>query len=203
MSRRYTPALHVVTTNTELALFLLLFMLSPQLMAEDVEPVLFSFEKADAADRWQCVNDGVMGGRSEGCVKFVDAKWMEFYGNLSLANNGGFASVRSWRSDLGLADCDSIVIRVRGDGRKYSLNLYTPSRRTAFSYRADFQTKNNEWIDVRIPLGKFVATSFGRVLPDLKLEPAMVNGLGILLGDKKEGPFKLEVAWIKRSGPGV
>lgn len=189
--------------NTAFGVLLLVFTLSSQLMAEDIERVLFSFEKADAAEQWQCVNDGVMGGRSEGRVKFVDSKQMEFYGNLSLANNGGFASVRSSRIDLGLADGDSLVARVSGDGRKYSFNLYTPNRRTAFSYRADFQTKNNEWIEVRIPLDKFVATSFGRVLPDLKLEPATVNGLGILLGDQKEGPFKLEVAWIKQSRPGV
>lgn len=186
--------------NTALAVLLFVFTFSSQLMAEDTERVLFSFAQADAAEQWQCVNDGVMGGRSEGRVKFADSGHMEFYGNLSLANNGGFASVRSGRSNLGLADGDSIVVRVRGNGRKYSLNLYTPNRRTAFSYRADFQTRKNEWIEVRVPLDKFVATSFGRVLPDVMLEPAKVNGLGILLGDKKEGPFKLEVAWIKRSG---
>ena len=29
------------------------------------------------------------------------------------------------------------------------------------------------------------------------VDPAEVNGLGFLLGDKKAGPFKLEVEWIK------
>jgi monofunctional biosynthetic peptidoglycan transglycosylase len=122
---------------------------------------------------------------------------MEFFGTLSLENNGGFASVRSRGRNLGLQKGDTIVVRVRGDGREYSLNLYTPTRRMAFSYRAKFRTTKDEWIEVRLPLDKFVATSFGRVVRNQQLDPSEVNGLGILLGDKKAGPFELEVDWIK------
>jgi monofunctional biosynthetic peptidoglycan transglycosylase len=67
----------------------------------------------------------------------------------------------------------------------------------AFSYRAKFRTRKDEWTEVRIPLEKFVATSFGRVVSNQPLDPSEVNGLGILLGDKKAGPFKLEIDWIK------
>lgn len=71
------------------------------------------------------------------------------------------------------------------------------SLRTAYSYRSKFKTKKNEWIDVRLPLSDFEATWFGRTLPNQKLDPTKVSGLGILLGDKKAGPFKLEVDWIR------
>ena len=138
-----------------------------------------------------------MGGRSDGRFKINKDKKMEFFGTLSLENNGGFASVPFERSNLGLQNRDSIVVRVRGDGREYSLNLYTPSRRMAFSYRTKFKTRKDKSIDVRIPLDKFVATSFGRVIRSQVLDPGAVNGLGILLGDKKPGPFELEVDWIK------
>ena len=67
----------------------------------------------------------------------------------------------------------------------------------AFSYRAKFKTSKDEWIDVHIPLAKFVATSFGRVIRNQELDPSEVNGLGVLLGDKKSGPFELEIDWIK------
>lgn len=169
------------------------------LIAEDGERVMFSFEKGDSSRQWQTVNDGVMGGRSDGRFTINDDKQMEFYGTLSLANNGGFASVRSRGRNLGLADGETIVMRVRGDGRKYSLNLYTPTRLIAFSYRAEFKTKKDEWIEVAVPLDRFVATSFGRVLRDQKLDPTEVNGVGILLGDKKAGAFSLEIDWIKVS----
>ena len=67
----------------------------------------------------------------------------------------------------------------------------------AFSYRAKFRTQKDEWIEVRIPMNEFVATSFGRVVRNQELDPAEVNGLGILLGDKKPGAFQLEIDWIK------
>ena len=159
--------------------------------------ILFSFDNSDAAAQWQTTNDGVMGGRSDGRFRINEDRNMEFFGTLSLENNGGFASVRARGSNLGLEKGDSIVARVRGDGREYSLNLYTPSRRMAYSYRAKFRTQKDEWIEVRIPLDKFEATSFGRVVRNQPLDPSDVNGLGILLGDKKAGPFELEIDWIK------
>ncbi len=67
----------------------------------------------------------------------------------------------------------------------------------ASSYRANFKTRKDEWIEVRIPLDKFVATSFGRVIRNQELDPSEVNGLGVLLGDKKPGRFQLEIEWIK------
>lgn len=158
---------------------------------------LFDFDNDDAAKQWQPVNDGVMGGRSKGSFKITDDKTMQFFGTLSLENNGGFASVRTRPTKLNLKKGEELVLRVRGDGREYNLNLYPPTRRIAFSYRASFKTTKNEWIEVSVPLEKFVATSFGRVVENEKLDPTDVNGLGILLGDKKAGPFQLEVDWIK------
>lgn len=176
----------------------LLLVLGSTLMADDTPKVLFDFTGADAAKEWQNVNDGVMGGVSEGKVKISDKKTLEFYGTLSLENNGGFASVRSKAKKLGLEKGDVLVARVKGDGREYSMNLHVPRPLVAFSYRATVQTKKDEWIEVKLPLEKFEATSFGRVVKDTgPVDPQEVNGLGFLLGDKKAGPFKLEVEWIK------
>jgi len=182
------------TTFTIVASF---FFAALALTAPAAGKVIATFEEADSAEAWYSVNDGVMGGVSTGGCKLTDDGTLKFSGNLSLKNNGGFASVRSSGSNLGLQKGDSIVARVRGDGRKYNLNLYTPARRIAFSYRAEFETKKDEWIEVRVPVDKFVATSFGRVVSNQGPDPSQVNGLGILLGDKKAGPFKLEVEWIK------
>jgi NADH dehydrogenase [ubiquinone] 1 alpha subcomplex assembly factor 1 len=167
-------------------------------MAGDTPKVLFDFAGADAAKEWQTINDGVMGGLSEGKFEITDKKTLEFYGTLSLENNGGFASVRTKAKKLGLEKGDALVVRVRGDGREYSMNLHVPRPLVAFSYRATVQTKKGEWIEVKLPLDKFVATSFGRPVRDAgPVDPHEVNGLGFLLGDKKAGPFKLEVECVK------
>lgn len=167
-------------------------------MADDKPYVLFDFTGADAAKEWQAVNDGVMGGVSEGKFTVTDKKTLEFFGTLSLENNGGFASVRTKAGKLGLEKGDTLVARVRGDGREYSMNLYLNKPLMAFSYRAAVPTKKDEWTEVKVPLDRFEATSFGRVVKDAgAVKPEEVNALGFLLGDKKAGPFKLEVEWIK------
>ena len=179
-------------------LALSLFILTGSfVMADDMPKVLFDFTGADAINDWQTINDGVMGGVSEGKVKITD-KTLEFYGTLSLANNGGFASVRTKAKKLGLEKGDVLLVRVRGDGREYSMNLHVSKPLVAFSYRATVLTKKGEWIEVKLPLDKFVATSFGRLVRDGEpVDPNEINGLGFLLGDKKAGPFKMEVEWIK------
>ncbi len=182
---------------TWLSGFMSLVMVST-VMSEEETKVLFDFTGADAAKEWENINDGVMGGVSEGKFKITDKRTLEFYGTLSLENNGGFASVRTKPKKLGLEKGDVLVAKVRGDGREYSMNLHVPKPLVAFSYRSMIQTKKDEWIEVKLPLDKFQATSFGRPVKDAgPVDPHEVNGLGFLLGDKKTGPFKMEVEWIK------
>jgi len=167
-------------------------------MADNKLLTLFDFTGADAEKEWQTVNDGVMGGVSEGKFKLTEQKTMEFFGTLSLENNGGFASVRTRSKKLGLEQGDTLVAKVRGDGREYMMNLSVPTIRIAYNYRAVFQTKKDEWIEVKIPLDKFEATSFGQVVKNAgQVNPKSVNGLGFMLSDKKAGPFKMEVESIK------
>jgi monofunctional biosynthetic peptidoglycan transglycosylase len=159
---------------------------------------LFEFSKPNAIKAWQTVNDGVMGGVSEGNVRLTQDRTLEFFGNLSLENNGGFASTRTRAGKLDLTQYDALVFKVRGDGRTYYLNIHVPTRQIAFSYRAKFTTEKDKWQEIRIPLKDFKATSFGEeVLDAAPLEPKKVESLGFLLADKKAGPFKLEVEWIK------
>ena len=59
-------------------------------------------------------------------------------------------------------------------------------------------TVNGEWIEVGVPLDRFVATSFGRVVADLgPVIPAEVNAIGFMLADKTAGLFEMEVEWIR------
>ena len=89
-------------------LVLLLATCAP-LAACGEEQVLFGFDGPEAGRGWQAVNDGVMGGRSDGRFRLDDAGQMEFFGTLSLENNGGFASVRTMGRNLGLKPDDVIV----------------------------------------------------------------------------------------------
>jgi NADH dehydrogenase [ubiquinone] 1 alpha subcomplex assembly factor 1 len=177
---------------------LLLVVFFGQVAAEKPLRPLMDFAGPDAAQRWQAVNDGVMGGVSSGRFRITPDKTLEFFGTLSLENNGGFASVRTKPAELDIKAGDTLVVRVRGDGREYVLNLYTKSRRMAFSYRAALPTAKDEWVTVSVPLQNFVPTAFGRRVQGMgPVEPDQINGLGFMLSDKKAGPFQMQVEWVR------
>ena len=68
----------------------------------------------------------------------------------------------------------------------------------AFSYRAPLPTTKDAWTEVTVPLADFIPTAFGRRVQGMgPVEPDQINGLGFMLSDKKPGPFKLEVDWVK------
>lgn len=166
-------------------------------MAEDNRIVLFDFALPGAASEWQAVNDGVMGGVSEGTFEITDRKTLAFFGTLSLENNGGFASVRTKAKKLGLESGDALRVRVRGDGRRYSLNLYVPRPQVAFSYRATVTTTTGEWVEITLPLDSFEATSFGRPVDAGPVKPEEVSALGFMVSDRQAGPFRLEIESIQ------
>ena len=183
---------------TKLLLLLPLFCM--QAVAEKPLLPLFDFARPDAAQQWQAVNDGVMGGVSVGRFAITASQTMEFSGRLSLENNGGFASVRTKPTNFKIAADDTLVVRVKGDGREYVLNLYTKSRRMAFSYRTALPTTKDVWTEVSVPLQDFIPTSFGNRVQGMgPVEPDQINSLGFMLSDKNPGPFKLEVDWVKKT----
>jgi NADH dehydrogenase [ubiquinone] 1 alpha subcomplex assembly factor 1 len=176
----------------------ILLAISGQVATEEALRPLLGFAGPDAAQQWQAVNDGVMGGVSDGRFKITPDGRLEFFGMLSLENNGGFASVRTKPTDLDIKAGDTLVVRVKGDGREYVLNLYTKSRRMAFSYRAALPTTKEEWTEVRVPLEDFIPTAFGRRVQGMgPVGPSQINGLGFMLADKKPGKFQLQVEWVK------
>ncbi len=181
---------------TSLLLPLTVFLM--QAVADKLLLPLLDFTGPAAAEKWQAVNDGVMGGVSDGRFRITEDKTLEFFGTLSLENNGGFASVRTKPTDLGIEAGDAVVVRLKGDGREYVLNVYTTSRRMAFSYRAPLPTTKDEWTEVTIPLADFIPTAFGRRVPGLgPVQPDQINGLGFMLSDKKPGEFRMQVEWVK------
>ena len=134
---------------------------------------------------WQTVNDGVMGGRSQGSFKLTDRGTLVFSGEISLQNKGGFSSVRTRRSSLATEGCDGLELRVKGDGRGYKVSLRTSGVPGMIAYWAELKTTPGVWTRVRIPFSDWVPTSFGRKLPGPALQVSKINSVA--------GPFALEV----------
>ena len=167
------------------------------IMAE--EKTLATFESEDCLEAWTSVNDGVMGGISKGGISRTEQGTLIFKGELSLENNGGFASIRMKPTPLDLSGMTSLIVKAKGDGRTYWLELRAANQMAASSYRAYLPTKAGEWQEISVPLADFKLQAFGRDLPSKALDSAAVASVGITLADKKAGPFELEIESMKAS----
>jgi len=158
--------------------------------------ILFSFGTPDAVRPWEPLHDRVMGGLSEGeLVGGTGAAC--FAGRLSLANSGGFASVRTPLPPGALRGVTALVFRVRGDGRRYTAFVKTHDGPEAGNYKAPLDLPAGEWHEVTLPLSGFSASLHGRPVPGAPpLAADAVRVLGLMTADGREGPFRLEVAGI-------
>ena len=158
---------------------------------------LFDFQSAANTAAWQVVNDDVMGGVSTSRFELTNGVAV-FRGEVSLENNGGFASVRSLPARHDLAGCDSFVFCVRGDGHRYKFAVRTDQSFDSAIHQCAFTTTKGVWEERRRPFKQFVPTFRGRVLSgEPPLDPTKVASVGFLISDKQGGRFQLEVAWIK------
>lgn len=160
--------------------------------------------------------DQEMGGFSS--VNFnVDpvSKAGHFYGYLNLdvpkdhpeATRSGYAMFRtrdqkdSWLSGNSYWDWSqyqALVMRIKGDRRKYLVNIQanTPLVTDLFQHRL-FLHHPGEWETVVIPLNDFVMTNWGVIQDGGEMNKSEVKTIGIGLLDKQYGPYSLYVDWIK------
>ncbi|WP_448556378.1 CIA30 family protein [Thalassotalea montiporae] len=150
---------------------------------------------------WQTINDSVMGGISTSRFYFQydqgEFGYGVFEGDVSLANNGGFASIRRVISP-DFSNGGVVRLVVKGDGRKYQLRLKTHDVYQGAAYVAEFTTKPNQWQQLSFTEDDFSPRFRGRDIqdaPPLKFGDAIQ--VGLLIGDKTAGKFKLQVQAIE------
>jgi NADH dehydrogenase [ubiquinone] 1 alpha subcomplex assembly factor 1 len=144
---------------------------------------------------WRAINDGVMGGISTSAMTSFE-EGLRFSGDLSLENNGGFASTRRLvNADLSAADRVRLV--VRGDGRQYQFRIRHDRSFDGIAWRVEFLTED-EWQTLEIPLADFVPVFRGRTVRDAgPVVPPRITQIGFMLADKNPGPFRLEIHSIE------
>ena len=157
---------------------------------------LFTFSGEEPA--WMTVNDTVMGGISNSSVQIdPQSRQLLFSGNVSLENNGGFASTRSEWVGYDLRGYDGILMRVLGDGSSYRLRIRTAKTGPEIAYSAIFATKAGVWQDVFIPFAEMVPTYRGFIVDAAgEIDPEFIRSFGLMVTDKQEGQFSLVVDWI-------
>ncbi|TVQ46281.1 MAG: CIA30 family protein [Saprospirales bacterium] len=147
--------------------------------------------------RWVIVNDGVMGGVSNSKIQITEDNYGWFSGNLSLRNNGGFASTRAMIAGKDLSQTKKIGIRIKGDGRSYSLRFRTDRNLDGIAYAVNFDTIQDEWIELDWSYSDFRPTFRGRTVRAPELESNTIRQMSIMLSDGLEGEFEVFIDWVK------
>lgn len=154
--------------------------------------VMIDLTQPDEYQHWRATNDNVMGGISQGQFSF-DGKSSRFWGELSLANNGGFSAV-SRPIDALPAEINRVVLQVMGDGCTYQLRFATWLDGYRINYKHDFAIHKGEQQTIELTLSDFQAVFRGRLLsgaPTLRAKD--IKQVGLLIADKQAGPFTLAV----------
>ena len=146
---------------------------------------------------WYILNDGVMGGLSQGKAKRTE-EGVLFSGTVSLENNGGFSSFRSPWGKFDLSDYKEVVVRYRSEGIRKALVMETdrrwwiPNFKISLPATEGWETKTFQLSDVRqYRLGNPTGRSFDE---DAK---SNIIRLGFITDEKREGSFQFEVASIE------
>lgn len=166
-------------------------------MALSAPPVsVYDFRKGTPADAWRIQDDVVMGGRSQGELSIDDRGHARFSGHVSLENNGGFSSIlHTLDQPVDVSGLDHFVVRVKGDGKDYTLRVKTdPSNQ--YYYQRGFET-NGEWQQVEIPFGEMSAVHHGEAVDVPNFDGGEVTEVQLLIGNKKEQDFEIAIDRIE------
>ena len=167
---------------------------TPAVAPEGRDAVLVDLGDAGTVATWATLNDPVMGGLSTSRIAPGDGG-LVFSGNISLQNNGGFASARSPQDpEIGrkAADAKSLSVRALGDGKTYLLKVGIAGQ--AWSYIQRFPTEAGVQRSYELPIEGFQPVG-SRLRPEPNapraLDPSGIDQLAVYILDEQQGPFEI------------
>lgn len=169
------------------ALFLTLFMMNSLL--------IFDFNSSPDWSSWKIENDVVMGGRSTSKISRSDAGHAVFTGDVSLDNNGGFASMQYHFKPLNITGYKKAIIHLKGDGKEYQFRIKAKLDERA-SYIHTFKT-SGDWQTLEIPLDSMIPTFRGNTLNQPNFNANQIQEVRFMIGNGKAETFRLEIDKIE------
>ena len=157
--------------------------------------LIFDFNYKSNLEDWRVVDDVVMGGKSSGKFKLSPDGYGVFEGNISLANNGGFSSVRHQFKQIKVNKSSKIILRIKGDGKKYQFRV-KDKLDNYYSYITDFKT-TGEWQNLEISLKSMYPSFRGRRLDLPNFSQNHIEEITFLVANKKNENFKLLIDIIE------
>ena len=160
--------------------------------------LLFDFSSSSDWSGWEIQNDVVMGGKSSSDLSRSKEGNAVFTGDVSLRNNGGFASLQYHFTPKDIRGYDRAVIRLKGDGKEYQFRIKASLNERA-SYIYTFKT-SGEWQTIEIPLNKMEPSYRGNKLDQPNFNANQMQEARFLIGNGKAENFRLEIDKLALQG---
>ena len=173
--------------------FLLFFLMLSSFTQTNTDEI-YKFTTSTKVSEWRIVNDGVMGGISKSSLMLNDFGNGQFMGHVSLANNGGFASIQLNKTIQLANEIKFVLLRIKGDGKSYEFRLKSQISQSE-SYVHQFTT-TGEWEIIKLPMSEFYPQFFGRKLNTPNFNFKSIEQLSFLIANKQEEDFRLLIDWI-------
>ncbi|MDI1317886.1 CIA30 family protein [Flavobacterium sp.] len=155
-----------------------------------MNPILiYNFSTKSNSRDWRIIDDGVMGGKSQGNFSIDEKGNGVFEGAVSLENNGGFSSVRYQFDKVQVTPASRICLFVKGDKKEYQFRI-KDNANSYYSYITTFKT-SGEWEEIEIPLKDLYPSFRGRTLDLPNFSSKSFEEIVFLIGNKKNENFKL------------
>lgn len=177
-----------------LSILFIVVVSSCSLTSENMNSI-FSFSQSSKMNEWKVVNDDVMGGVSSASFELNRDGDAEFKGNVSTANNGGFASVRYRFKAKDITKKKTITIRLRGDSKPYQFRIKSKAT-DYYSYITTFPTIG-DWETIRINLKDLYPSFRGNKLEKENFNGSSIEEISFLIANKKDENFKLIIDKIE------
>lgn len=187
-------------------------------LAKNLKPItektIFDFTDTslNISASWGVIDDIVMGGVSQSSIILANGVAL-FSGNVSTANSGGFASVRTrnFIPPLNLKNYQGIQLRIRGDGKRYKFIARCEEKWDGIAYCYSFDTIPGVWQTIQIPFEALIPVFRAKTVKDAeKFDPSKVFSLQLMLSKFEydgalnprfaPGSFSLEIESIKAYG---
>ena len=157
--------------------------------------LIYNFSVKSNPSDWRIIDDGVMGGESQGKFNIDEKGHGVFEGTISLENNGGFSSVRYQFDKLNVSATSTICLFLKGDKKEYQFRI-KDKKDSYYSYITTFKT-SGEWQEIEIPLKDLYPSVRGRKLSMANFSGSSFEEIVFLIGNKKNESFKLMIDKIE------
>ena len=163
-------------------------------MNQDSSALIYDFNNQDDSNPWYIVDDGVMGGLSEGKISINQAGNGVFSGYVTTDNNGGFSSLRYELEKKDVSQFTKVTIKLKGDGKDYQFRIKSDASQR-YSYVKSF-TPSGDWETIRLSFKDFIPMFRGNILNKPNYPGQVIDEVAFLIGNNRKENFALEIAKI-------